>query len=787
MTDADGRTLPVIPDHELLQLVGRGSYGEVWLALNTLGARRAVKIVRRQSFDSPRPFEREFSGIRRFEPISREHDGLVDILHVGRAESGEFFYCVMELADPLPATAAEGNPTAYRPTTLGGLVEQQGRFSTADCLPIFVSLTSALAHLHDHGLVHRDIKPTNIIFVSGVAKLADIGLVAEIGAARSFVGTEGFIAPEGPGSVASDIFALGKVIYEAATGRDRSEFPSLPIKSATDLDKDPGLPELNAIILRACAPSPAERYPTARALLADLLLLQSGGSVQRVRRMEQGLARVRRGLLWVAGVALMAVLFFGGLAQRERELRTRAQNAEGEARVQNREAREQLRRARLSEARAVRLSGLAGRRSRALTALREAAKVRIDTELQSEAAASLALTDLETHPLDPLPSGSARVTWAPGLRRFANIGTNGTIQLREAATGQVQLTLHGAPLADEGLFEFSPQGRWLLCRRTGGLKEVFDLKRPEVEPRRFNQGVYEWHFSPDDAHMAWITTNRGIEIREVATGVEVSHFHPTLPVGGSAYSADGKWLALYRATDSQAPEGVRRVEVWDWTAARMVREVTLPSAPILVAWGENDSLAVALEDFQIRIYPANPRQPELVLPGHQGRVTALQPVPGRPGGNRPAGMAPGGYGMEIRVNPFCAGRLPSKHRVTRRREGPLSAGIPGTSPGSWDSGWARTSFGNFRTSGGPDRAGRGWAGSVLTVAGLSPARRMASVAGRRNRVNRPRLRCPTWNPVAPSSRPQDVCEFSATNVSSTWRGILRVWCRRKSRQRIARS
>src|SRR5205085_9853125 len=66
-----------IPDHQLLRCIGRGSYGEVWLARNIMGLYRAIKIVRRQSFDSAWPFERELSGIRRFEPISRSYDGFV--------------------------------------------------------------------------------------------------------------------------------------------------------------------------------------------------------------------------------------------------------------------------------------------------------------------------------------------------------------------------------------------------------------------------------------------------------------------------------------------------------------------------------------------------------------------------------------------------------------------------------------------------------------------------------------------------------------------------------------
>lgn len=106
---------PVIPDHELLQRIGRGSYGEVWLARNALGSLRAVKIVYRKSFDHDRPYEREFVGIWNFEPISHARESQVDILHVGRNDEAGFFYYIMELADEAnsPVTADVRRLTPY--------------------------------------------------------------------------------------------------------------------------------------------------------------------------------------------------------------------------------------------------------------------------------------------------------------------------------------------------------------------------------------------------------------------------------------------------------------------------------------------------------------------------------------------------------------------------------------------------------------------------------------------------------------------------------------------------
>ena len=233
---------PVISDHELLRRIGHGSYGEVWLARNATGAYRAVKVVYRRTFDHDRPYEREFGGILKFEPISRTHESQVDILHVGRNDANGHFYYVMELADD-QNTGQQITPETYSPRTLRSEISRHGRLPVQTCLQIGLSLTQALAHLHQNGLIHRDVKPSNIIFVNGVAKLADIGLVTDADATVSFVGTEGYVAPEGPGTVQADLYSLGKVLYEISTGRDRLDYPEFPT-GLKDFPDQQGLMEL---------------------------------------------------------------------------------------------------------------------------------------------------------------------------------------------------------------------------------------------------------------------------------------------------------------------------------------------------------------------------------------------------------------------------------------------------------------------------------------------------------------------------------------------------------------
>ena len=270
-TDSGRGTAPpfIVPDHELLRVIGGGSSGEVWLARNALGTCRAVKIVPRRLFKQRLPYKNEFSAILKFEPISRLHDGLVDVLQVGCNEAEDYFYYVMELADDV-AAGQNINPATYLPRTLGYDRERLGRLPVVECVRLGAPIASALSFLHQHGLMHRDIKPSNIIFVNGVPKLADVGLLTEVVGPGSYSGTEGFIPPEGSGSVRADVYSLGKVLYEISTGKDRTEYPELP-ENLVAGPEGPDLVLLNKIILKACRAKPWERYQTAEEMMLALL------------------------------------------------------------------------------------------------------------------------------------------------------------------------------------------------------------------------------------------------------------------------------------------------------------------------------------------------------------------------------------------------------------------------------------------------------------------------------------------------------------------------------------
>jgi len=256
-----------VADHELIRPIGEGSFGVVWLAKNILGSYRAVKVIYRRNFKDERPYQREFQGIRHFEPISRSHGSFVAILQIGKNDARGYFYYVMDLADDCKR-GQDIDPQTYKPRTLSSELESRGKLPLHECVQIGMALVAGLGHLHHQRLIHRDIKPSNIIFVEGKAKFADVGLVTNRGKPATIQGTEGYIPRKGSGPSA-DLYALGKVLYELSTGKDRLEFPDLPTNITTGKDLQ-AVRRFNDFLLRACDPEPNARFQSAREMFEEL-------------------------------------------------------------------------------------------------------------------------------------------------------------------------------------------------------------------------------------------------------------------------------------------------------------------------------------------------------------------------------------------------------------------------------------------------------------------------------------------------------------------------------------
>ena len=306
-------TRPEVPDHEILRLIGTGSYGEVWLARSATGAYRAVKVVWREDFDDERTFTRELEGILSYEPIARGIPGLVHILHVGQ-KGGEspYYYYVMELADDA-YTGIHIEPDDYVPRTLQSDMQLYGMHPMPldYVLEVGSQLAHALAGLHAEDLTHRDIKPANVVFVNSRAKLADVGFVAR-GNKRSYVGTEGYIPPDGPGTPRADVYALAKVLYEMSTGKDRLDFPELPAEIPEGTSHRQWL-DFNKILCAAAEPQVNKASITSAHVLADRLDdLRHFAPGTRKQTRKPAKKHTQKGSnrkhYWLIGVLLVALL-----------------------------------------------------------------------------------------------------------------------------------------------------------------------------------------------------------------------------------------------------------------------------------------------------------------------------------------------------------------------------------------------------------------------------------------------------------------------------------------------
>ena len=252
---------------KLANEIGHGAYGVVYLAVGPDGERVAVKLCRRDAVGDE-CFERELRGAKLFKSIPPQ-EGLVRMRELGETDWG--FYTVLDLADDEfdgSSRSAEG----YRPKTLARVIAGEKALPLAACVKLAISLANGLAALQRHHLLHRDIKPGNVIYVDGRPVLADPGLLIEESDAVSLVGTPGYVPPEKFTDAASDIYSLGLTLKAASFGRQVDELDKGPAMEA-----DTGaacFPAWWRILNMATDPVASRRYQSAKALIKDLKMLR---------------------------------------------------------------------------------------------------------------------------------------------------------------------------------------------------------------------------------------------------------------------------------------------------------------------------------------------------------------------------------------------------------------------------------------------------------------------------------------------------------------------------------
>jgi serine/threonine-protein kinase len=293
-TQLEERRGSKIPGYQLLDRLGKGAMATVYRARQlSLDRIVAVKVLPRRMSENPEFVERFYKEGRAAARLS--HNNIVQAIDVGSTPDGYHFF-VMEYIE---------GKTLYdimQPPPVG-----EGRnFSEAEALDIIIQIAEALAHAHRRGLIHRDVKPKNIILTpQGVAKLTDLGLARALDDAHAAesemgkaYGTPYYISPEqirGERNIdhRADIYSLGATMYHMVTGQPpfEGETPSAVMHKHL---KTPLVPpdHLNTalsagvgeIIEVAMAKNLDERYATVSDMLDDLRAVRGGDPPIHARR-----------------------------------------------------------------------------------------------------------------------------------------------------------------------------------------------------------------------------------------------------------------------------------------------------------------------------------------------------------------------------------------------------------------------------------------------------------------------------------------------------------------------
>ncbi|MGE0404288.1 MAG: serine/threonine-protein kinase [Kofleriaceae bacterium] len=266
---------PIVPGYTLDRLVGEGGFGQVWHAISDGGERVAIKILHLElvrSVDALTRFQREQKAIERL-----HHPNVVRALDNGTLADGRPYLVLEYLEGP----------------SLREVLQERGSLPPAEMLAMFAPLCDALAVAHDAGLVHRDVKASNVILARtaeterpvlldfGLVKLTDLegpGLTSS----RSMLGTPAAMAPEQmrgqPVDARTDVYALGLLAFHMLTGQPAFGGAPGVVQSylqihgarprpSSKVDIDPAIDEP---IGKALSPEPKDRFQTARQFFEAL-------------------------------------------------------------------------------------------------------------------------------------------------------------------------------------------------------------------------------------------------------------------------------------------------------------------------------------------------------------------------------------------------------------------------------------------------------------------------------------------------------------------------------------
>jgi serine/threonine-protein kinase len=263
-TEAEGFEVQrEIAGYRLLEKIGAGSMGTVFKAKQlSLDRVVAIKVLAPHLARKPDYVERFLREARSVAKLN--HPNVISGIDVGDADGVRYF--VMEFAAGM---------------TVGALLERGGALDESRVAPIAGQIARALDHAHEAGLVHRDVKPDNILITkSGTAKLCDLGLAKDRPEEGKALGTPNYISPEqaqgqADVDIRSDLYSFGATLYHMLTGRPPFDGNAkvVMVKHLADKPRPPGEVDpdvsegMQAIVLKLLEKAPADRYQSPRELI----------------------------------------------------------------------------------------------------------------------------------------------------------------------------------------------------------------------------------------------------------------------------------------------------------------------------------------------------------------------------------------------------------------------------------------------------------------------------------------------------------------------------------------
>lgn len=618
--------------YDLIEEIARGGMGVVYRATQH-GSRRqvAVKMILADQAATPGMMERFRAEAEAISSLDHPH--ILPLYEAGEHEGLPFYS--MKFAD--------GGTLRDRMSSV--------RHQLRDAAQLMAKISRAVHHAHQRGILHRDLKPGNILLdgPEQTPYVSDFGIAKWMGRESALtlfptaLGTPHYVAPEQAAGVsaklttAADIYSLGAILYELLSGRPPfaadTALETLRLAAETEPGALENIPrDLDVISLKCLAKEPAARYSSAAALAEDLerwlegraILARPSTSRERLWRWAR-----RNPIAAALAAAFLALLLASAIGSAVAAVRI--SSSRDRAVAAEKDGIEKLYGSYLDQART---SRLAGKRFDSLAAAEKAAQIHRSREVRDATIAALTLVDMR-----PGAQWSRHATLSNNggfddrLERYAVEEKTGEISVRRTSNQSEIVRLTG-PQSELGCFHgFSADGRYLAAKFHDGSSWVWDLIAGTVVFQR--QGAPSWMtgdlaFTPDGKLLAFSRAQGGVAFYRLDGALD-----PTKPdwewndaplCHQLAFDPSGQRLAM--ADVGPGPVVKARQAAFQIRAL----DANAPTVDIRSAFGfpnvtwspDGKLVAVSSHDHQLYIYDAETGETRGVLRGHLGALVNAQ-------------------------------------------------------------------------------------------------------------------------------------------------------------------